>query len=191
MVLSVDWWPPSTPTLPSCLPRNIRILRAGARQSEADAGLELSVKDNSLTVIAPVEGGPAWKAGIKADDHILKINNQPTRNLTALEAARKLQGPPGTKVKLQIVRTGFVKPQDLDLTLEKNTVDSVSYYPLEDGFYYIRLRNPRERSAQELQQILRTIQASPATQGNHPGSAQHGRRPIGRGSKTGFSLCRQ
>ena len=137
----------------------------GARLSDADAGLELTVKDNSLTVIAPVEGGPAWKAGIKADDHILKINNQPTRNLTALEAARKLQGPPGTKLKLQIVRTGFVKPQDLDLTLEKNTVDSVSYYPLEDGVYYIRLRSPRERSTQELQQILRTIQASPARRG--------------------------
>ena len=139
--------------------------QGGARQSDADAGLELSVKDNSLTVIAPVEGGPAWKAGIKADDHILKINNQQTRNLTALEAARKLQGPPGTKVKLQIVRTGFVKPQDLDLVLEKNTVESVSSYPLEDGFYYIRLRNPRERSIQELQQILRTIQASPAKRG--------------------------
>jgi carboxyl-terminal processing protease len=139
--------------------------QVGARLSEADAGLEMSVKDNSLTVIAPVEGGPAWKAGIKADDHILKINNQPTRNLTALEAARKLQGPPGTKVKLQVVRTGFVKPLDLDLTLEKNTVDSVSSYPLEDGFYYIRLRNPRERSTQELQQVLRTIQASPARRG--------------------------
>jgi carboxyl-terminal processing protease len=139
--------------------------QVGARLSDADAGLELSVKDNSLTVIAPVEGGPAWKAGIKADDHILKINNQPTRNLTALEAARKLQGPPGPKVKLQVVRTGFVKPLDLDLTLEKNTVDSVSSYPLEDGFYYIRLRTPRERSAQELQQVLRTIQASPARRG--------------------------
>ena len=134
-------------------------------QPEADAGLELSVKENSLTVIAPVEGGPAWKAGIKADDHILKINNQQTRNLTALEAARKLQGSPGTKVKLQIVRTGFVKPQDLDLVLEKSTVDSVSSFPLEDGFYYIRLRTFRERSAQELQQVLRTIQANPARRG--------------------------
>jgi len=137
--------------------------QGGTRQAEADAGLELSVKDNSLTVIAPVEGGPAWKAGIKADDHILKINNAPTRNLTALEAARKLQGAPGTKVKVQIVRTGFVKPQDLELTLEKNTAESVSYYPLEDGFYYIRLRNPRERSTQELQQVLRTIQANPSS----------------------------
>jgi carboxyl-terminal processing protease len=130
------------------------------RQPEADAGLELSIKDNILTVIAPVEGGPAWRAGIKAEDHILKINNESTRNLTTLEAARKFQGTPGTKVKVQIVRTGFVKPLDVELTLERNTVDSVTSYPLEDGFYYIRLRTPGERSAQELQQVLRSIQAN-------------------------------
>ena len=81
--------------------------QTGVNQSEADAGMELSVKDNLLTVIAPVEGGPAWRAGLKADDHILKINNQSTRNVTALEAAKKFQGPPGTKVKVQLIRTGF------------------------------------------------------------------------------------
>ncbi len=136
--------------------------QTGNKQSEADAGMELSVKDNLLTVIAAVEGGPAWRAGLKADDHILKINNQSTRTVTALEAAKKFQGPPGTKVKVQIIRTGFVKPLDLELTLEKNTVESLVYYSLEDGYYYIRLRNPRERSAQELQQVLRTIQANPS-----------------------------
>jgi carboxyl-terminal processing protease len=133
----------------------------GVKQPEADAGMELSLKDNLLTVIAPSEGGPAWKAGLQADDHILKINNQSTRTLSPLEAAKKLQGPPGTRVKVQIVRTGFVKPQDLELTLERNTLESVTYYPLEDGYSYIRLRTPRERSAQELQQVLRTIQAGP------------------------------
>lgn len=133
-----------------------------ARQLEADAGLELSAKDNLLTVIAAAEGGPAWKAGIRADDHILKINNQSTRTLTPLEAAKKFQGPAGTRVKIQIVRIGFVKPQDLELTLERNTLETVTHYSLEDGFSYIRLRTPRERSTQELQQILRSIQANPS-----------------------------
>jgi carboxyl-terminal processing protease len=138
---------------------------SGTNLPEADAGLELSVKDNLLTVIAPVEGGPAWRAGLKAEDHILKINNQSTRNLTALEATKKFQGPPGTKVKMQMIRTGFAKPVDLDLTLEKNTVESVVSHPLEDGFYYIRLRTARERSVQELQQVLRTIQANASKRG--------------------------
>ncbi len=127
--------------------------------AEADAGLELSVKDNLLTVIASLEGGPAWQAGIRADDHILKINNQSTRAMTALEAAKKLQGPPGTKVKLQLIRTGLAKPLDLEVTLERPAVESVSHYPLEDGFHYIRLRNFKERSAQELQQALRASQS--------------------------------
>jgi carboxyl-terminal processing protease len=139
--------------------------QSGAMQAEADAGLELSVKDNLLTVIAPAEGGPAWRAGMKADDHILKINNLTTRNLTALEAGKKFQGAPGTRVKLQIIRAGFAKPMDLELTLEKNPGETVVSHSLEDGFYYIRLRTPRERSVQELQQVLRTIQASPAKRG--------------------------
>ena len=125
--------------------------------AEASAGVELSVKDNLLTVIAPLEGGPAWQAGIRADDHILKINNQSTRAMTALEAAKKLQGPAGTKVKLQIIRTGLAKPVDVEVTLERPAVESVSHYPLEDGFHYLRLRNFKERSAQDLQKTLRSI----------------------------------
>ncbi|MGQ9921876.1 MAG: S41 family peptidase [Desulfobacca sp.] len=124
---------------------------------EADAGLELSVKDNLLTIIAALEGGPAWQAGLRPDDHILKINNQSTRAMTAIEAAKKLQAPPGTKVKLQIIRTGLAKPQDLEVTLERPSVESVSFYSLEDGFYYLRLRSFKEQAAQELQQALRAM----------------------------------
>ncbi len=143
-------------------PTEYQETQTGAKKPEADAGIELSVKDNILTVIAPAEGGPAWRSGIKADDHILKINNQSTRNVTALEAAKKLQGAPGTKIKLQLIRNGFVKPLDLDLTLEKTTVDSVVHYQLEEGYHYFRLRTPRERSAQELQQALRSVQSGPS-----------------------------
>jgi len=133
-----------------------------AKAPEAEAGLALSVKDNILTVIAPVEGGPAWRSGISADDHILKINNQSTRNITAMEAARKLQGPPGTKVSLQLIRNGLVKPLDIELTLEKHVSDTVVHFPLEDGYHYIRLRTPRDRSTFELQNVLRSLQASPS-----------------------------
>lgn len=139
-------------------PAEFQESQGGTGVAEADAGLELSVKDNLLTVIAPTEGGPAYRAGIRADDHILKINNQSTRNLTALEAAKKFQGPPGTKVKLQLIRTGLAKPLDLELTFEKRSTESVVHFSLEDNFHYIRLRTPRDRSAQELQQVMRTIQ---------------------------------
>jgi carboxyl-terminal processing protease len=129
------------------------------KSPEADAGLALSIRDNLLTVIAPLEGGPGWLAGIRADDHILKINNQSTRNLTVLEAEKKLQGPAGTKVKLQILRTGLAKPQDVEVTLERAAVDSLSYYYLEDGIHYLRLRTFKEKAAQDLQQALRHIQS--------------------------------
>jgi carboxyl-terminal processing protease len=104
--------------------------------------------------------------------------------MTAVEAAKKLQGPPGTKVKLQLIRNGFVKPLDLDLLLEKPSLESVVHYQLEDGYHYLRLRTPRERSTQELQQVLRSIQSGPSpkkglildlrnTAGGQPEEARH------------------
>lgn len=141
-------------------PSEYQEIQAGVKQPEASAGMELSIKDNILTVVSPIEGGPAWRTGIKAGDHILKINNQTTRNLTPLEAVKKLQGPPGTKVKLQLIRNGFVKPLDFELTLEKLAVPWVAHYQLEEGYHYLRLRSPQEGAAAELQQILRSIQAN-------------------------------
>jgi len=125
---------------------------------EADAGLALSTRDNLLTIIAPQEGGPGWLAGLRADDHILKINNQSTRTMTVLEAEKKLQGPVGTKVKLQILRTGLAKPLEVEVTLERTPVEGLSHYYLEDGIHYLRLRSFPEKAAQNLQQVLRAIQ---------------------------------
>ena len=67
-------------------------------------GIVISFKDDQLTIIAPLEDTPAWKAGLKAGDRIVKINNELTRDLTLTEAVKKMRGKPGEAVSLTILR---------------------------------------------------------------------------------------
>ena len=80
--------------------------------------MDLIVKDGLLTAVSVIDGGPAARAGLKPDDHIIKINGQMVRNLTTQEAARRFQGAPSTAFKLQVIRSSEVKPLDLTVTLE-------------------------------------------------------------------------
>ncbi len=136
-----------------------------AKGQRATAAMELALKDNVLTVIAPEEEGAAWKAGVKAGDHILKINNQSTRNLTPLEAEQRLTGEPGTKVTLNILRNGALKPMDLTVALEPAVGATVAHKALEGGYHYLRVRAFRERTAAELAEALKAIQGTAGAQG--------------------------
>src|SRR3990172_12822639 len=73
-------------------------------------GIQIGVKDNRLTVIAPIEDTPAAKAGIKAGDYIIKVDNESTKEMSLMEAVQKMRGPKGTKVTLTIQREGVVDP---------------------------------------------------------------------------------
>src|SRR3954470_6581469 len=79
-------------------------------------GIEIGMKDNILTVIAPIEDTPAWKAGIKPGDRIVKINGESTKGMTLVEAVSKMRGKKGTDVKLAIYREGFDKIKDISVT---------------------------------------------------------------------------
>ena len=83
-------------------------------------GIEISIRDNLLTVIAPIDGTPAYLAGVKAGDRIVKINNEPTRDITLIDAVKKLRGEPGTTVDLTILREGERKL--LDLTIKRDII---------------------------------------------------------------------
>ncbi|MDI6606033.1 MAG: PDZ domain-containing protein, partial [Candidatus Omnitrophota bacterium] len=67
-------------------------------------GIEITLKDGLLTVVTPLEDTPAWSAGIKANDRIVKIDDELTRDMTLTDAVKKLRGKPGTSVDLSILR---------------------------------------------------------------------------------------
>jgi carboxyl-terminal processing protease len=139
-------------------PQEYQNYLSGQKGQGAEAGLELIFKDNLLTVASVLDGGPAAKAGIKAGDHILKINAQTVRNLTTQEAARRFHGAPGTSLKLQLLRNGMVKPLDLTVTLGPLEKSTISVQVLKDAFAYVRVKFFTDDTPAELATALKQWQ---------------------------------
>jgi len=117
-------------------------------------GIEITVKDRLLTVVAPIEGTPADRAGIHPGDRIVKIEGQLTKDLTLMDAVRRLRGPKGSKVTISILREGQFEPFDVTLVREVIEVKSVRQKDLGDGIYYVRIASFQERTAKDLEHAL-------------------------------------
>ncbi|HTB22383.1 MAG TPA: S41 family peptidase [bacterium] len=102
-------------------------------------GIEISQSDKMLTVISPIDGTPADKAGIKAGDVILKIDGASTEGMDLTDAVHKMRGEPGSKVTISIFRTGFDAPKDINLVRAVIKMQTVKSYMLGDKVGYIRL----------------------------------------------------
>ncbi|MFC1484392.1 S41 family peptidase [Candidatus Neomarinimicrobiota bacterium] len=112
-------------------------------------GIRLGVRNDTLTVIAPMEGTPANRAGIRPGDKIIKIDSKDAVKLRSDEAARKIRGKPGTNVILTFIRYGEKSPFDIQLTREEIDINDMPYYGVEDGIGYVRLnRFSRDTAAQ-------------------------------------------
>jgi carboxyl-terminal processing protease len=121
-------------------------------------GLEITVKDGVLTVVSPIEDTPAFKAGLLAEDQILKIDGALTKNLTLMDSVKRLRGPKGTKVTITIMREGFTKPRDYTLIREVIPIRSVRYELLEKQYGYIRLSQFQEKTDVEFDKALKALE---------------------------------
>ena len=130
----------------------------GEKGPIAEAGLELIFKDNLLTVVSALDGGPASRAGLRPGDHILKINGQLIRNLTTQEGTRRFQGKAGTVLNLQVLRNGLVKPLDLSVTLEPLAPVGVTQKILRDSYAYIRIPYFTPATGADLTGALKQLQ---------------------------------
>ena len=119
-------------------------------------GIEITMQGGILTVISPIEDAPAWKAGLKAGDKIVGINGESTKGLSLAEAAQKLRGKRGDKVKLSILREGFDEPKIFVIQRGRVKIQSVKYTDLDSGYAYIRLTSFIENSARDLKKVLET-----------------------------------
>ncbi|CAG0905865.1 unnamed protein product, partial [Cyprideis torosa] len=102
-------------------------------------GLELTNKDGILTVIAPIEGGPAQRSGLKPNDVIVKINGEWTETLGPTKAVKKIRGPKGSLITLTIFREGWQKSRDITLIREIIPKNSVRMLMLNENICYARI----------------------------------------------------
>ena len=121
-------------------------------------GMEITIKDGFLTVVSPVEDTPAFKAGILAEDQILKIDGEPTKNLTLMDAVKRLRGPKGSKATITIMREGFTKPRDMTLIRDVIPIRSVRHELLEKHYGYIRLSQFQEKTDMEFDKALKGLE---------------------------------
>lgn len=140
--------------------RSFEELKVDTKGEFGGLGIQISVRDHKLVVIAPIEDTPAARAGIEAGDHIVKVDGEPTKDMTILEAVEKMRGPKGTQVTLTILRGDVAEgaePFDVEITRDIITITSVRSRILEPGIGYLRLTQFQERSGAELRDHIETL----------------------------------
>ncbi len=113
-------------------------------------GIVITIEDGLLTVVSPIEGTPAYKAGIKAGDTIVMVDNKHTNKMKLWEAVKKMRGKKGTTVVITVMRKGFSKPKDFKLERDVIPLQSVRSYTLEPGYVYLRISSFREGTFEDV-----------------------------------------
>ncbi|MCS7203393.1 MAG: S41 family peptidase [Thermodesulfovibrio sp.] len=120
-------------------------------------GIQIGIKDGVLTVIAPIEDTPAWKAGIQAGDKILRIDGQSTKDMNINDAVSKMRGPKGKPVTITIQREGWKEPKDITIIRDIIKIKSVKYKMIDKEIGYIKLTQFQESTAQDLSVALKLL----------------------------------
>lgn len=120
-------------------------------------GIEITLKEGVLTVVAPIEDSPAFKAGVKAGDQIIKIEDEFTKNLSLEDAVKRMRGPKGTSVTISVARKGRKDLIPVKVLRDIIKVKSVRFRSLGDGFGYIRLAQFQDGSSEEFRKALKEL----------------------------------
>jgi len=122
-------------------------------------GIQIGMKDEVLTVIAPIEDTPAYKAGIMAGDKIVKIDGESTREMTIFDAVKKMRGPKDTPVTITIVREGWKETKDFTIVRDIIQIKSVKAKIIDEdqNIGYVKLTQFQEKSAGELADALKEL----------------------------------
>jgi carboxyl-terminal processing protease len=155
MVRSLD---PHSSFLP---PEAFEELQVDTHGEFGGIGIVITVKDGILTVVSPIEGTPAYKAGIQAEDKIIKVDNESTQDMELWEAVKKMRGKTGTKVLISIVRENEPEPIDFILIRETIPIESVKSLALRPGYGYIWVTNFRDNTTDDIIKAVNAFEKQP------------------------------
>jgi len=138
-------------------------------------GVEISMEQGRLTIVAPIEDTPGYKAGLLAGDLILEIDGESTQDMNLMDAVKRMRGEKGTKVELLILHKDASKPVDISIVRGTIPIYSVKTQSLEDGFLYLRLTGFRESTTKDMRAKIKEYQEKHELKGivldlrNNPG----------------------
>jgi len=135
-------------------PESYREMQVETSGSFGGLGIEITLRDDVLTVVAPIEGTPAHRAGLHPGDRITKIDGLVTKDMQLADAVKRMRGRPGSKVIISVVREGWTESKDFEITREQIRVQSVRTHDLGNGIEYIRLRQFQEQTAHDIDAAL-------------------------------------
>lgn len=142
-------------------PSEVKAIESGAPAPAGDIGLTIT-RQYYLRVVGVRDGSPAHKAGIRSGDYIRGIEGQPTREMSAIEGLRRLNGEPGSQVKVTIIRGNTADPHDFTLTRERAPADAVSSRRLAAGPGYIRVMSFAGNAPEALKAAALELQSAGA-----------------------------
>jgi len=120
-------------------------------------GIEVGMEDGFVKVVSPIEDTPAYQAGVKSGDLIIKLDDTPVKGLSLNEAVKRMRGKPNTKITLTILRKGELKPIIVTLTRAVIQVKSVKNKLLEAGYGYIRITQFQDHTGEDLVKAIDTL----------------------------------
>ena len=119
-------------------------------------GIEVAKKNDQLVVVTPIEDTPAWRAGVKAGDQVLRIDDELTKNMDLSRAIQKMRGPAGKRVLLTIMREGFAQPREFAIIRDHIRIASVEG-ALFGGIGHVKVKNFQERTDLSLYKELERL----------------------------------
>ena len=161
-------------------PEEFKELRIGTTGQFGGLGIEVTMEGGLVKVVAPIDDTPASRAGIKAGDLIIRIDDKPVKGLSLNDAVKLMRGKPGTDIKLTIVREG--EPETIEMTITREIIrtKSVKSRSLEPGFGYVRISSFQSRTATDLLKAIGELQDKETLKGlvldlrNNPGGVLNG-----------------
>ena len=156
-------------------PEEYKELMIETKGSFTGVGIEITIRDNVITVVSPIEGTPAFKVGIRAADQIILIGKKSAKDISIMEAVKLIRGPKGSKVELTIRREGLEKPISFLITRDVIPIKSVRSFFLPSDISYIRVSNFQGNTGRELSKALEEMGAKRKLKGlildlrNNPG----------------------
>ena len=140
-------------------PKSFRDMQVQTRGEFGGLGIEVTMEDGLVKVVAPIDDTPAAKAGVMANDVITHLDDEAVQGLTLNQAVDKMRGPVNTKIKLTIMRKGADKPIEVSIVRDIIRVKSVRWHPEGGDVGYIRITQFNEQTTDGLKQAINDLNA--------------------------------